>query len=208
MLWLVHCNTLLYHYSACVTRGDCMWRRSQSLSGWSTTSTMSLQAFLKVDNRLSEDARFSDIDWWCQACCVYLAQNMPWFAKKMMPFPMVRLSIADTVPPPGILDDLTPDDTRQLVLAEDELATSRRFFTWNNVAIRSAIILILGWMRVVTWLFQVHSYISHCLQSSLLQVSQSSAYLKLLSNHFIKKSGVNIHKIWTADFIKRPLAWI
>ena len=49
--------------------------------------------------------------------------------KKMMPFPMVRLSIADTVPPPGILDDLTPDDTRQLVLAEDELATSRRFFT-------------------------------------------------------------------------------
>merc|ERR1719150_3022985 len=33
----------------------------------------------------------------------------------------------DTIPPSGILDELTPDDTRQLVLAEDELATSRRF---------------------------------------------------------------------------------
>lgn len=30
-------------------------------------------------------------------------------------------------PSPAILADLTPDDTRQLVLAEDELATSRRF---------------------------------------------------------------------------------
>ena len=29
-------------------------------------------------------------------------------------------------PSPAILADLTPDDTRQLVLAEDELATSRR----------------------------------------------------------------------------------
>merc|ERR1719495_2935566 len=33
----------------------------------------------------------------------------------------------DTIPPSGMLDELTPDDTRQLVLAEDELATSRRF---------------------------------------------------------------------------------
>merc|ERR1719361_2307951 len=39
---------------------------------------------------------------------------------------LVSLS-QETVPPPGILDELTPDDTRQLVLAEDELATSRRF---------------------------------------------------------------------------------
>lgn len=36
-------------------------------------------------------------------------------------------SSGSTVPPPGILDHLTPDDTRHLVVAEDELATSRRF---------------------------------------------------------------------------------
>ena len=35
--------------------------------------------------------------------------------------------LTDTIPPSGILDELTPDDTRQLVLAEDELATSRRY---------------------------------------------------------------------------------
>ena len=46
---------------------------------------------------------------------------------KIVPFSAVTQSIAETVPPPGILDELTPDDTRQLVLAEDELATSRRF---------------------------------------------------------------------------------
>merc|ERR550519_665223 len=32
-----------------------------------------------------------------------------------------------TVPPQGILDHLTPDDVRHLVVSEDELATSRRF---------------------------------------------------------------------------------
>merc|ERR1719228_1082751 len=32
-----------------------------------------------------------------------------------------------SVPPQGILDHLTPDDVRHLVVAEDELATSRRF---------------------------------------------------------------------------------
>ena len=31
-----------------------------------------------------------------------------------------------SVAPPSILDTLTPDDTRQLVISEDELATSRR----------------------------------------------------------------------------------
>ena len=44
-------------------------------------------------------------------------------------------SFADTVPPAGILDELSPDDTRQLVLAEDELATSRRFFRSDYFAI-------------------------------------------------------------------------
>merc|ERR1719213_30801 len=32
-----------------------------------------------------------------------------------------------TLPPMGILDSLTPDDLRQLVVSEDELATSQRF---------------------------------------------------------------------------------
>ena len=37
------------------------------------------------------------------------------------------LSSDSTVPPEGILDNLTPDDVRQLVVSEDELATSQRF---------------------------------------------------------------------------------
>lgn len=39
----------------------------------------------------------------------------------------VAAASGSTVPPAGILDHLTPDDTRHLVVAEDELATSRRF---------------------------------------------------------------------------------
>ena len=33
----------------------------------------------------------------------------------------------DLPPVSGILDNLTPDDVRQLVVSEDELATSQRF---------------------------------------------------------------------------------
>ena len=32
-----------------------------------------------------------------------------------------------SLPPMGILDNLTPDDCRQLVMSEDELSTSQRF---------------------------------------------------------------------------------
>jgi len=39
----------------------------------------------------------------------------------------VAASSEGTLPPMGVLDHLTPDDCRQLVLSEDELATSQRF---------------------------------------------------------------------------------
>jgi len=35
------------------------------------------------------------------------------------------------LPPLSLLDSLTPDDARQLVIAEDELATSRRY-NWQH----------------------------------------------------------------------------
>merc|ERR1719228_2148038 len=39
----------------------------------------------------------------------------------------VATAAEGTLPPMGVLDHLTPDDCRQLVLSEDELATSQRF---------------------------------------------------------------------------------
>ena len=37
------------------------------------------------------------------------------------------LTVTDCLTDSGILDNLTPDDVRQLVVSEDELATSQRF---------------------------------------------------------------------------------
>ena len=118
---------MLPHNSACATRGDCMWRRFQSLSESSTTSTTSSRAFLKVPDRVTwiDVRRRTNDDAW-----------------QISTFHQKHASVAETVPPPGILDELTPDDTRQLVLAEDELATSRRFFRSYNFAITSECCII------------------------------------------------------------------
>ena len=70
---------------------------------------------------------YSNITQLCFDRRLYIKEISKAEKNKQEMFVQRSLSSDSTVPPEGILDNLTPDDVRQLVVSEDELATSQRF---------------------------------------------------------------------------------
>jgi len=101
----------------------------------------------------------------------------------------------DTIPPPGILDDLTPDDTRQLVLAEDELATSRRFTRIFPAASSHRYFKFMEKPRYHNLLLsaweQKYSGLERETGRSLLEsLCRSKHHLKVPANVYVKKTAL------------------
>merc|ERR1719382_2132421 len=107
---------------------------------------------------------------------------------------LVSLS-QETVPPPSILDDLTPDDTRQLVLAEDELATSRRFTRIFPTASSHRYFKFMEKPRYHNLLLsaweQKYSGLERETGRSLLEsLCRSKHHLKVPANVYVKKTAL------------------
>merc|ERR1719397_2390051 len=101
----------------------------------------------------------------------------------------------ETVPPPGILDELTPDDTRQLVLAEDELATSRRFTRIFPTASSHRYFKFMEKPRYHNLLLsaweQKYSGLERETGRSLLEsLCRSKHHLKVPANVYVKKTAL------------------
>jgi len=82
---------------------------------------------LKEQKEALEQMGYKDMSSLCHERRLYVKEISKLERVKHDKYNTIATLSQDTVPPTGILDELTPDDTRQLVLAEDELATSRRF---------------------------------------------------------------------------------
>merc|ERR1719397_2119951 len=101
----------------------------------------------------------------------------------------------DTIPSPGILDELTPDDTRQLVLAEDELATSRRFTRIFPTASSHRYFKFMEKPRYHNLLLsaweQKYSGLERETGRSLLEsLCRSKHHLKVPANVYVKKTAL------------------
>jgi len=82
---------------------------------------------LKEQREAAEEMGYKDMTSLCHERRLYVKEISKAERTKHDKFNSMANTCTDWMPPGSILDELTPDDTRQLILAEDELATSRRF---------------------------------------------------------------------------------